>query len=133
MKNYILCATLAFFTSASAAASFEVFITGPGGHSNGNYGNTNAVHAASRAVLELEKAVPCVDISDFRGGATVNAIAADAFFIVNADRCQGDSASVRKSIEEAVRSGCEKENNFRHVKEGDKVRGFPADIKFSLK
>ena len=56
MNKLLAALVCAFAASAVSAATYEVFITGPGGHSNGSYGNTNAVHAGSRAVLELEKA-----------------------------------------------------------------------------
>lgn len=55
MNKLLAALVCAFAASAVSAATYEVFITGPGGHSNGSYGNTNAVHAGSRAVLELEK------------------------------------------------------------------------------
>ena len=63
-----------------AGSTLTVDILGPGGHSNGDYGNVNAVHAAARAVMNLEKAVPDAVVSHINGGASVNAIAADAHF-----------------------------------------------------
>ena len=79
--NKLLAALVCVLTaSAVSAATYEVSITGPGGHSNGSYGNTNAVHAGSRAVLELEKALPCAVITDNKDGATENAIAGAAVF-----------------------------------------------------
>ena len=119
--------------SAVSAATYEVSITGPGGHSNGSYGNTNAVHAGSRAVLELEKALPCAVITDFKGGATVNAIAGDAAFKVNTAMCKTYEADNKASIEKAVKDGVDKENAFRGVKAGDLVKGFPAEIQFKIK
>ena len=119
--------------SAVSAATYEVSITGPGGHSNGSYGNTNAVHAGSRAVLELEKALPCAVITDFKGGATVNAIAGDAAFKVNTAMCKTSEADNIASIEKAVKDGVDKENAFRGVKAGDLVKGFPAEIQFKIK
>ena len=119
--------------SAVSAATYEVSITGPGGHSNGSYGNTNAVHAGSRAVLELEKALPCAVITDFKGGATVNAIAGDAAFKVNTAMCKTSEADKKASIEKAVKDGVDKENAFRGVKAGDLVKGFPAEIQFKIK
>lgn len=119
--------------SAVSAATYEVSITGPGGHSNGSYGNTNAVHAGSRAVLELEKALPCAVITDFKGGATVNAIAGDAAFKVNTVMCKTSEADNKASIEKAVKDGVDKENAFRGVKAGDLVKGFPAEIQFKIK
>ena len=119
--------------SAVSAATYEVSITGPGGHSNGSYGNTDAVHAGSRAVLELEKALPCAVITDFKGGATVNAIAGDAAFKVNTAMCKTSEADNKASIEKAVKDGVDKENAFRGVKAGDLVKGFPAEIQFKIK
>ena len=48
MNKLLAALVCAFAASAVSAATYEVFITGPGGHSNGSYGNTNAVHAGSR-------------------------------------------------------------------------------------
>ena len=119
--------------SAVSAATYDVSITGPGGHSNGSYGNTNAVHAGSRAVLELEKALPCAVVTDFKGGATVNAIAGDAAFKVNTAMCKTPEADNKASIEQAVKTGVDTENAFRGVKAGDLVIGFPAEIQFKIK
>lgn len=69
-------------------------------------------------------------MSSFKGGATVNAIAADAAFLVNTDGC---GANALETLTQAVKAGVDLENNFRGVKPGDMVRGFPADIKFSIK
>ena len=110
-----------------------LFRSGPGGHSNGSYGNTNAVHAGSRAVLELEKALPCAVITDFKGGATVNAIAGDAAFKVNTAMCKTPEVDNKALIEKAIKAGVDKENAFRGVKAGDLVKGFPAEIQFKIK
>ncbi len=130
MKKSLILIALGLFSAGASAATYEVSITGPGGHSNGNYGNTNAVHAGSRAVLQIEKLLPCASMSSFKGGATVNAIAADATFLVNIDGC---GANALETLTQAVKVGVDLENNFRGVKPGDMVRGFPADIKFSIK
>ena len=89
MKGKLIVALLGSFAASVAMADVSgvltVDIQGPGGHSNGAYGNTNAVHAASRAILEIEKAIPsqkqCM-ITDFNGGVSVNAIAANSEFKV---------------------------------------------------
>ena len=133
MKKLMLVLALGFTVSSVSASVYEVNFTGPGGHSNGNYGNTNAVHAASRAVLELEKVLPCAVVSNFKGGATVNAIAGDAAFRVDTAACTDKNADEAALIQKAVKAGSDKENAFRNVKEGDMVKGFPADIKFSIK
>lgn len=69
-------------SALAATQTLEVSLRGPGGHSNGNYGNTNAVHAAARSVMEIEKALPDAVIANLNGGSTVNAIAASASFEV---------------------------------------------------
>ena len=51
MNKLLAALVCAFAASAVSAATYEVFITGPGGHSNGSYGNTNAVHAGSRKAI----------------------------------------------------------------------------------
>ena len=124
MNKLLAALVCAFAASAVSAATYEVFITGPGGHSNGSYGNTNAVHAGSRAVLELEKALPCAVVTDFKGGAA---------FKVNTAMCKTPEADNRVLIEKAVKAGVDKENSFRGVKAGDLVRGFPAEIQFKIK
>ena len=53
MKKVLLTLALGLAASVASATVYEVAITGPGGHSNGSYGNTNAVHAGARAVLAL--------------------------------------------------------------------------------
>lgn len=129
MNKLLAALVCAFAASAVSAATYEVFITGPGGHSNGSYGNTNAVHAGSRAVLELEKALPCAVITDFKGGATVG----DAAFKVNTAMCKTPEVDNKALIEKAIKAGVDKENAFRGVKAGDLVKGFPAEIQFKIK
>ncbi|EJX08187.1 hypothetical protein EVA_03701, partial [gut metagenome] len=38
----------------AATQTLDVSIEGPGGHSNGNYGNVNALHAAARSIMAIE-------------------------------------------------------------------------------
>ena len=122
MNKLLAALVCAFAASAVSAATYEVFITGPGGHSNGSYGNTNAVHA-----------LPCAVITDFKGGATVNAIAGDAAFKVNTAMCKTPEVDNKALIEKAIKAGVDKENAFRGVKAGDLVKGFPAEIQFKIK
>ena len=49
MKKLLLIGLFGLCSAANAAV-FEVEMTGPGGHSNGNYGNVNAVHAGAREI-----------------------------------------------------------------------------------
>ena len=62
MKKTICTAAFAAFSLfgglayAQASNTILVEFQGPGGHSSSNYGRTSALHAASRAVIELQKA-----------------------------------------------------------------------------
>lgn len=133
MKKILFTLALGLAACVASATVYEVAITGPGGHSNGSYGNTNAVHAGARAVLALDKLLPCADVSDFRGGASVNAIAADAHFVVDTAKCSMSKAKTKELVTKAVKAGADAENAFRGVKAGDLVKGFPADITFKIR
>ena len=83
--------------------------------------------------MALEKLLPCADVSDFRGGASVNAIAADAHFVVDTAKCSMSKAKTKELVTKAVKAGADAENAFRGVKAGDLVKGFPADITFKIR
>src|SRR4030095_7266450 len=81
MKHLIV--TLAFLacvaatgTSVSAQQSggLRVEFQGPGGHSSGAYGRVSALHAAARAVILIQKALPAgsYQITNLTGGNSVN-------------------------------------------------------------
>ena len=115
----------------AAGQTLAVSIIGPGGHSNGNYGN--AVHAAARSIMLIEKAVPDAVVSDIQGGNSVNSIAASADFIVT---IMGDEASLKAQadkVKAAVEEGCKAENAFRGVKAGEVRNGVASDIRWSVK
>lgn len=117
----------------AAAQTLAVSIIGPGGHSNGNYGHVNAVHAAARSIMLIEKAVPDAVVSDIQGGNSVNSIAASADFIVT---ITGDEASLKAQadkVKAAVEEGCKAENAFRGVKTGEVRNGVASDIRWSVK
>ena len=96
------------FAGSAMAQTYVVNITAPGGHSFGSYGNTNAVHAAANAIREIARTVPEAVVSDFNGGATVNAIATDATFRVTVP----DSKDLRTQIEKAVETGVKREKRL---------------------
>ena len=86
MKRLIL--SLAFVVGLAAAATpafaqqsggLRVEFQGPGGHSYGSYGRVSALHAAARAVILIQKALPAgsYQITNLTGGNSVNAIASD--------------------------------------------------------
>ena len=119
-------------TATAATETLSVSVISPGGHSS--YGQTNALHAPARGILNIEKAVPTAVISGFNGGATVNAIEADARFDVVLTGDKAALAEQKKLVHKAVADGCAAENAFRNVKAGDKTRsGAPADIRFTVK
>ncbi len=141
MKGKLLVALLGSFAASVAMADVSgvltVDIQGPGGHSNGAYGNTNAVHAAARAIMEIEKVIPsqkqCV-ISGFNGGNSVNSIAADGHFKVSLKaKDDKELAALKQKVQQAVKKGVDSENAFRGVKPGDLTGGVPAEVRFTIK
>src|SRR5688572_9997023 len=80
--------SLAFVVSVAAASTsvsaqqsggLRVEFQGPGGHSSGAYGRVSALHAAARAVILIQKALPAgsYQITNLTGGNSVNSIASD--------------------------------------------------------
>ena len=117
----------------AATQTVNVTIEGPGGHSNGNYGNVNALHAAARSIMEIEKSVPDAVVTAINGGNSVNSIASDTKFRV---MLSGEPAELKvkaEKVQKAVADGCTAENNFRGVKAGDKKNGVAADIRWTVK
>ena len=141
MKGKLLVAWLGSLAASVARADvssvLRVDIQGPGGHSNGAYGNTKAVHAGARAIMEIEKAIPsqkqCV-VSGFHGGVSVNAIAADGPFkgSLNA-KDEKEMAALKQKVEAAVKKGVDAENAFRGVKPGALTGGVPAEVRYTIK
>ena len=132
IRNTTALAILALCSGAALAANtYTVTIEGPGGHSNGDYGNVNAVHAGARAVTALGQALPDAVIASMKGGATVNAIAADCTFTVTV--ADEKAAAAKPVIEKTVSEAIAAENAFRGVKKGDLVRGAPAEVRATVK
>ena len=132
MKGKLLVALLGSFAASVAMADVSgvltVDIQGPGGHSNGAYGNTNAVHAAARAIMEIEKVIPsqkqCV-ISGFNGG--------NSFKVSLKAKDDKELAALKQKVQQAVKKGVDSENAFRGVKPGDLTGGVPAEVRFTIK
>lgn len=120
-------------TVSAATQTWTVSFAGPGGHSNGDYGNVNAVHAGSRAVMAIGKALPEAVIAGMKGGVSVNAIAGDCTFTVTASGDEKTLAQAKAVVEKAVADAAAAENAFRGVKAGDTVRGAPAEIRATVK
>lgn len=141
MRRPIL--TLAFVLAAAVTPALaqqtgnvRVEFQGPGGHSFGAYGRVSAVHAASRAVILLQKALPAgsYQITNLTGGNSVNAIASDGLIELrltarNAKAYDALVAAVTKAAED----GAAAENAFRGVKAGDLTAGAPATVRASVK
>jgi tripeptide aminopeptidase len=74
---------------AVGSRRLKVTVTGPGGHSWGDYGSPSAIHAAAEMIAELSRLpVPTtpkttVNVGTFTGGISVNTIAPEASFIVD--------------------------------------------------
>lgn len=137
MKRLIL--SLAFVLAAAIAPALaqqtgnvRVEFQGPGGHSFGAYGRVSAVHAASRTVILLQKALPAgsYQITNFTGGNSVNAIASDGLIEL---KLTARSAKAYQALVDAVTKaaadGAAEENAFRGVKPGDLTAGAPATIR----
>src|SRR6476646_3562443 len=65
--------------AAQQSGNLRVEFQGPGGHSSGAYGRVSALHAAARAVILIQKALPTgsYQITNLTGGNSVNSIASD--------------------------------------------------------
>lgn len=56
-----------------------------------------------------KNSLPCADVSDFRGGASVNAIAADAHFVVDTAKCSMSKTKTKELVTKAVKAGVDAE------------------------
>jgi len=118
--------------SAQQSGGLRVEFQGPGGHSSGAYGRVSALHAAARAVILIQKALPAgsYQITNLTGGNSVNSIASDGLLELkltgaNAKAYQELVAAVTKAAAE----GAAAENAFRGVKDGDLTSGAPATVR----
>lgn len=117
---------------AQQSGNVRVEFQGPGGHSSGAYGRVSALHAAARAVILMQKALPAgsYQITNLTGGNSVNSIASDGLIelklnAANAKAYQELVAAVTKAAAE----GAAAENGFRGVKPGDLTAGAPATVR----
>jgi metal-dependent amidase/aminoacylase/carboxypeptidase family protein len=142
MKRLIY--SLAFIASIAVAApafaqqsgALKVEFQGPGGHSSGAYGRVSALHAAARAVILIQKALPAGSyvITNLTGGNSVNSIASDGLIEL---RLTAPNAAAYKefvaAVTKAAAEGAAAENAFRGVKPGDLTAGAPATVRSSVK
>lgn len=117
----------------------EIVYEGPGGHSNGAYGRTNALHAAGRAVeiitIAGSPSGSVININTLYGGNSVNSIASGATLVIEScNATEAGAAAVAKLIQDSVNKGVNAENAFRKVKSGETNEdGVRVDIRAGIK
>ena len=136
-----LICSLAFVIGIAAAATpafaqqsgnLRVEFQGPGGHSSGAYGRVSALHAAARAVILMQKALPAGSyvITNLTGGNSVNSIASDGLIELRlTERTAADYKALVAAVTKAAAEGAAAENAFRGVKPGDLTSGAPATVR----
>jgi metal-dependent amidase/aminoacylase/carboxypeptidase family protein len=136
-----LICSLAFVVSVAAGATpafaqqsgnLRVEFQGPGGHSSGAYGRVSALHAAARAVILMQKALPAgsYQITNLTGGNSVNSIASDG--LIELKLTAPNAAAYKElvaAVTKAAADGAAAENAFRGVKAGDLTAGAPATVR----
>ena len=139
MKKFVFSLAFAVCVVVTGTSAFaqqsgglKVEFQGPGGHSSGAYGRVSALHAAARAVILIQKALPSgsYQITNLTGGNSVNSIASDGLIEL---RLNASNAASYKELVEAVTKaaaeGAAAENAFRGVKAGDLTAGAPATVR----
>ena len=133
MKKALFVLGCMMSSVAFAQAPIEVTVVGPGGHSNGDYGNVNAVHAASNIIVKLNSLEPKLQAIDFAGGNSVNSIAGDASFKVVVPEGMKREAAM-EIVKKAARHGVDMENKFRGIKAGQKNSdGVDISVRYQMK
>ena len=117
---------------AQQSGNLRIEFQGPGGHSYGAYGRVSALHAAARAVILMQKALPAgsYQITNLTGGNSVNAIASDG--LIELKLTAGSAATYQAlvaAVTKAAAEGAAAENAFRGVKTGDLTSGAPATVR----
>ncbi|GHU27732.1 hypothetical protein AGMMS50256_08220 [Betaproteobacteria bacterium] len=131
----LLCLAALSLASTQAMAlteTVEVEFLGPGGHSNGDYGRTSALHAAGRAVVKIKAALPAGSyvVTDMKGGNSVNSIASDGFYKIHLTAAdQGTLNALKTEVTTLSKAGASDENAFRNVTPGQITSGVRRDIR----
>lgn len=118
--------------AAQQSGNLRIDFQGPGGHSSGAYGRVSALHAAARAVILIQKALPAgsYQITNLTGGNSVNSIASDGLIEL---KLNAPNAAAYKelvaAVTKAAAEGAAAENAFRGVKPGDLTAGAPATVR----
>ena len=139
MKRLILSLAFSIGIAAAATPAFaqqtgqlRIEFQGPGGHSYGAYGRVSALHAAARAVILIQKALPAgsYQIINLTGGNSVNAIASDGLIEMKLTAANAAAyQALVTAVTNAVNAGADAENKFRGVKAGDLTSGAPATVR----
>ncbi|CAN5869955.1 M20/M25/M40 family metallo-hydrolase [soil metagenome] len=93
---------------AVGSRRYRVTVTGPGGHSWGDYGNTSAIHAAAEIINQLANIELPVNpkttfnVGTIEGGISVNTIAPSASFLLDLRSVEGKSLDRLSAQVEAV-------------------------------
>jgi metal-dependent amidase/aminoacylase/carboxypeptidase family protein len=142
MKRIIfsLAFAMAFAASVTPAVAqqsgrLRVEFQGPGGHSFGAYGRVSALHAAARAVILIQKALPAgsYQITNLTGGNSVNAIASDGLIELKLSAANANAyKALVAAVTKAAADGAAAENAFRGVKPGDLTSGAHATVRSSV-
>jgi metal-dependent amidase/aminoacylase/carboxypeptidase family protein len=122
--------------SAQQSGNLRIEFQGPGGHSSGAYGRVSALHAAARAVILIQKALPAgsYQITNLTGGNSVNSIASDG--LIEMKLSAANAAAYKElvaAVTKAAADGAAAENAFRGVKPGDLTSGAPATVRSAVK
>ena len=120
---------------ARQSGELRVEFQGPGGHSYGSYGRVSALHAAARAVILIQKALPAgsYQITNLTGGNSVNAIASDGLIELKLTATNAAAyEALVTAVTKAAAEGAAAENAFRGVKTGDLTSGAPATVRSSV-
>ena len=130
------CSMASFSAHAVENGAVQVEFQGPGGHSSSNYGRTSALHAAGRALIQLQQAgLPAgsYTVVGFGGGNSVNSIASDGVFEVRLTAADVPAYdALVTSVTAAAKAGADAENAFRGVKAGDLTAGAKADVRYTV-
>jgi metal-dependent amidase/aminoacylase/carboxypeptidase family protein len=121
--------------AAQRSGNLRIAFQGPGGHSSGAYGRVSALHAAARAVILMQKALPAgsYQITNLTGGNSVNSIASDG--LIEIRLTAGNATAYNElvaAVTKAAAAGAAAENAFRGVKDGDLTAGAPATVRSSV-
>jgi metal-dependent amidase/aminoacylase/carboxypeptidase family protein len=125
---------LASAQALAVDATVRVEFEGPGGHSSGAYGATNAVHAAGRALILMvqDTSLPtsAYKVNGLKGGNSVNSIASDGIYnvVINAvDQTTLDAYKAK--VQAAAIKGAQDENAFRNRTTCQTVNSARVDIR----